>query len=135
MQLEALASEVESDDLYEFELVGPVLDWGPMVASILDDMRAGESAALVARKFHNTLAEMMVRVAETTFTKREGYDEKRVALTGGCFQNRLLTETAIARLSEAGFRTYWHQRIPPNDGGIALGQIMAAARELRAVKE
>jgi hydrogenase maturation protein HypF len=135
MQLEALASEVESDDLYEFELVGPVLDWGPMVASILDDMRAGESAELVARKFHNTLAEMMVRVAETTFTKREGYDEKRVALTGGCFQNRLLTETAIARLSEAGFRTYWHQRIPPNDGGIALGQIMAAARELRAVKE
>jgi hydrogenase maturation protein HypF len=135
MQLEALASEVESDDLYEFELVEPVLDWGPMVASILDDMRAGESAALVARKFHNTLAEMMVQVAETTFAKRKGYDEKRVALTGGCFQNRLLTETAIARLSEAGFRTYWHQRIPPNDGGIALGQIMAAARELRAVKE
>jgi hydrogenase maturation protein HypF len=52
-------------------------------------------------------------------------------LTGGCFQNRLLTELAIARLAAAGGKVYWHQRVPPNDGGIALGQVMAAARQLR----
>jgi hydrogenase maturation protein HypF len=52
--------------------------------------------------------------------------EHRVALTGGCFQNRYLCEAAIASLRAAGFSTYWHQRVPPNDGGIALGQILAS---------
>jgi hydrogenase maturation protein HypF len=55
--------------------------------------------------------------------------EERVALSGGCFQNRYLTERAVSLLMRAGFRPYWHQRIPPNDGGIALGQVWAAARE------
>jgi len=46
-------------------------------------------------------------------------------LSGGCFQNKYLVEKTIARLNETGFQPYWHQRVPPNDGGIALGQIMA----------
>jgi hydrogenase maturation protein HypF len=54
-----------------------------------------------------------------------------VALSGGCFQNRLLTELTVARLQGAGVKVYWHQRVPPNDGGIALGQVVAAARQLR----
>jgi hydrogenase maturation protein HypF len=49
-------------------------------------------------------------------------------LSGGCFQNKYLTERAVCRLREEGFRPYWHQRVPPNDGGIALGQIVAAMR-------
>ncbi|HEY4485037.1 MAG TPA: hypothetical protein VI702_01750, partial [Nitrospiria bacterium] len=53
---------------------------------------------------------------------------ERVVLTGGCFQNRPLTERAVRRLREAGFRPYWHQRVPPNDGGISLGQAYAAMR-------
>jgi hydrogenase maturation protein HypF len=53
-----------------------------------------------------------------------------VVLTGGCFQNRFLTETAIDQLRRNGFHPYWHQRIPPNDGGIAVGQIIGAARVL-----
>jgi hydrogenase maturation protein HypF len=57
--------------------------------------------------------------------------EARVALSGGCFQNRYLTEQTVKRLTHAGFRPYWHQRIPPNDGGIALGQVWAAARSLK----
>jgi len=56
---------------------------------------------------------------------------ERVALSGGCFQNRFLTERAVRRLEAEGFRPYWHQRIPPNDGGIALGQIVAALRSQR----
>jgi hydrogenase maturation protein HypF len=69
--------------------------------------------------FHNTLAAIIVRIAEETGVER-------VVLTGGCFQNRYLTEAAVSRLEGAGFRPYWHQRIPPNDGGIALGQIVAS---------
>ena len=49
-------------------------------------------------------------------------------LSGGCFQNRYLTERAVKRLREEGFRPYWHQRVPPNDGGIALGQVAAVSR-------
>jgi hydrogenase maturation protein HypF len=133
MELEALATAADGVDDYlvkTFEQDGAmVLDWGPMVVGIRQDLRRGESRAMIARKFHNTLVTMMLRVAEAVF-KEDG--DRRIALTGGCFQNRLLTELAIRRLSDAGYRVYWHQRIPPNDGGIAVGQIMAAARQLRA---
>jgi hydrogenase maturation protein HypF len=133
MELEALANSAETEDDYlvkTFEHNGAmVLDWGPMVVGIRQDLRRGESRAVIARKFHNTLATMMLGAADATFTKDE---ERRIVLTGGCFQNRLLTETALRRLGDAGYRVYWHQRIPPNDGGIAVGQIMAAARQLRA---
>jgi hydrogenase maturation protein HypF len=53
-----------------------------------------------------------------------------VALSGGCFQNRYLTERAVKRLREEGFSPCWHQRIPPNDGGIALGQAVIAGQRL-----
>jgi hydrogenase maturation protein HypF len=74
----------------------------------------------MARRFHDTLAEMIVTVA-----KREA--APRVCLTGGCFQNVALAERTIERLTRSGFVPYWHQRVPPNDGGIALGQLVAAA--------
>jgi len=54
--------------------------------------------------------------------------ERRVVLGGGCFQNRYLTERIVNRLREEKFSPYWHQRVPPNDGGIALGQVVAALR-------
>jgi hydrogenase maturation factor HypF (carbamoyltransferase family) len=73
---------------------------------------------MIAAKFHNTLAELIVETAA-----RVG--EKRVVLSGGCFQNRYLSERVITRLETEGFHPYWHQRVPPNDGGIALGQIYA----------
>jgi hydrogenase maturation protein HypF len=52
---------------------------------------------------------------------------RTVLLTGGCFQNAYLAERTIARLTESGFTPAWHRRVPPNDGGLALGQILAAA--------
>ena len=74
----------------------------------------------ISIKFHNALAESIVAVA-----RRLGFE--RVALSGGCFQNRYLTERTVHRLRAGGFRPYWHQRVPPNDGGIALGQAVGAA--------
>ena len=75
----------------------------------------------MAARFHNSLTEIIVHVA-----MRVG-DEK-VALSGGCFQNRALVERTVRKLRAGGFRPYWHQRVPPNDGGIALGQLAALAR-------
>jgi len=99
-------------------------DWQPMIAEILRDLREGASAGVISAKFHNTLAEVIVAVA-----RRAG--QPQVALSGGCFQNRYLTERAARRLEGSGFRPFWHQRIPPNDGGIAYGQIIAALRNQR----
>ncbi len=96
------------------------VDWETMVLQILEDRARSVPASTIAARFHATLAAMIVSTA-----RRVGVE--RVALSGGCFQNRLLTELTVRGLEGAGFRPYWHQRIPPNDGGIALGQIAAAA--------
>ena len=60
---------------------------------------------------------------------KENPAQRRVVLSGGCFQNRYLTERTVRRLQAEGFQPYWHQRVPPNDGGIALGQIVAACAQ------
>ena len=126
MELEFLAHRMQTEDYYPFELHGDVpviVDWSPMIARILYEVDTGVAPPLISARFHNTLAEMMVAVA-----RRAGVE--RVALSGGCFQNVYLTERAVRRLSEEGFRPYWHQRVPPNDGGIALGQLLGAAQRL-----
>jgi hydrogenase maturation protein HypF len=92
-----------------------------MILRLFQDLARGATIGAMAAQFHNALAEAIVQVAQKV-------GERRVVLTGGCFQNRYLTERAVGRLRVAGFRPYWHQRVPPNDGGIALGQIAAALR-------
>jgi hydrogenase maturation protein HypF len=94
-----------------------------MVEAIITDMTQGVSVTVMASKFHNTLAEVIVNVAKRLRIQR-------VVLTGGVFQNKLLLEKSVGRLAEAGFQPYWHQRIPPNDGGIALGQAVVALATL-----
>lgn len=98
-----------------------VLDWSPTIEAIVSDVQNGVAGGRISAKFHNALAEAVVAVA-----KRVG--EQRVVLSGGCFQNRYLTERTVRRLQTEGFQPYWHQRVPPNDGGIALGQVIAALR-------
>lgn len=95
------------------------LDWGPLLQAVLEDLRRGESVARIAMRFHRSLAEGILQVAQWA-------QLPRVVLTGGCFQNTLLLELAVARLRAGGFAPYWHQRVPPNDGGISAGQALAA---------
>ena len=90
-----------------------------MVEAILADVRAGVSIGIISARFHNALVEGIVAVAKHS-------EQRRVVLSGGCFQNRYLAERAVRHLQAEGFRPYWHRRVPPNDGGIALGQIVAA---------
>ena len=126
MELEFAAEAAETDEAYPFAIrdgQSPwVVDWELMIRAMLGDAAEGEPAGRIAAKFHNALAEMIVAVA-----RRAGREQ--VVLTGGCFQNRYLTERAAKRLEEENFRAYWHQRVPPNDGGIALGQVVAASKE------
>jgi len=121
MELEYVVDQsIEESYLFQLEDGPPlIVNWEPLLKGILADVDRCESVAAISAKFHNALAEAIVGVA-----RRVGVSQ--VALTGGCFQNRHLTERAIRRLRECGFKPYWHQRIPPNDGGIAFGQVVAA---------
>ncbi|MCS6845943.1 MAG: carbamoyltransferase HypF [Caldilineales bacterium] len=101
-----------------------LLDWQPTVEALLCDLRAGVSWGIIAARFHAALVEVILQVAE-----RVG--QPRVALTGGCFQNRRLTEDAARRLRQAGFQVLLHRQVPPNDGGISLGQVAVAAARLQ----
>src|ERR1019366_328197 len=103
------------------------LDWSPTIKAILGDLKRGLPIGQISAQLHNALAEAIVAVARQI-------GQPRVVLSGGCFQNRYLTERSVQRLHEAGFRPYWHQRVPPNDGGISLGQVVAALRQCWAVR-
>lgn len=131
MALEYAQLRANTDECYPFEVTsvtsgtggcGRMIEWKPMIAALLQE----RDAAVISAKFHNTLVAMIVTIAEQV-------GEPVVTLSGGCFQNRALLERAIKRLRRAGFHPYWQQHIPANDGGIALGQIVAAARELNDV--
>ncbi len=100
-----------------------VVQLAPLVRAVVADLRGGCPAGLVSAKFHNGLAAAAVEVAKLAAIER-------VVLSGGCFQNRYLLERTIDGLRAAGLRVAWHQRIPPNDGGIALGQVAAVAWKL-----
>jgi hydrogenase maturation protein HypF len=130
MELEFALSGIETEEHYDLSLVtrhsSLVLDWSPMIDTMLADVQRGYSVAEISAKFHNALAEAILAVANHV-------GQSRVMLSGGCFQNRYLTERAVKRLREEKFEPYWHQRVPTNDGGIALGQVVAARRELASL--
>jgi hydrogenase maturation protein HypF len=126
MALEFAIGDVETDEAYPFEIGVAdsilILDWRPTVEQLLKDKGQGEAISVISARFHNTLVEMMVAIAKRVA-------QPRVVLSGGCFQNKYLTERTIDRLRAEGFHPYWHQRVPTNDGGIALGQIVAISRQ------
>lgn len=91
-----------------------------MIEAMLTDVDAGVSTDTIASRFHEGLIHGIVSVARLV-------GHHRVALTGGCFQNRILTERTASELRLDGFEVLLHTRVPPNDGGISLGQVVVAA--------
>ncbi len=90
-----------------------------MIEAMRSDLARGLAPAELSARFHNGLARWILQVA-----KRIGC--RQVVLSGGVFQNAYLVEHAAALLESGGFQVYTHQRVPPNDGGIALGQAVIA---------
>jgi hydrogenase maturation protein HypF len=102
-----------------------VVDWQPALQATLADLAAGTPPGAISAALHDGLAAAIAAVAV-----RIG--QRRVVLTGGCFQNVRLIDATVVALREAGCEPIWHRRVPPNDGGIALGQAAWAAwSELR----
>jgi hydrogenase maturation protein HypF len=126
VELEMLAEET-SGDAYPFCIRSAsrpmVVETQGVIRGVVDDVRQGAPAGRIATKFHATLAEMIL---ETCHRLRERTGLQRVVLSGGVFQNVCLLTMAISRLAARGFEVYTHSQVPPNDGGIALGQVAVA---------
>jgi len=101
-----------------------ILDWEPLMLNILSSVAQRRPVSAISAAFHHALAKSIVEVADAV-------GEPRVVLTGGCFQNRYLMEAAITRLRAAGFEPLWHRRLPSNDGNLAVGQAVHAARRMK----
>jgi hydrogenase maturation protein HypF len=104
-----------------------LLDWAPLVEALLEDRLRGVDRGVMAARFHEALVDGIAAAA-----RRAG--SPRVALTGGCFQNKLLTERAAQRLQADGFEVLLHGAVPPNDGGIGVGQVCVAAARLKRLQ-
>ena len=105
-----------------------MLDWGPLLEAVLEESRRGKGVGMIAARFHNAMAQGIVRVA------REA-EQSRVVLSGGCFQNRLLSVRVTELLEADGFEVLRHRQVPANDGGLSLGQIAIAAAHVSMRKE
>lgn len=134
VELERLASEVPADGAYGFEVVLPpssqtskaplVVDTRPVVRGVAGDAANGVPAAVIAGRFHSTLVEI---IAEVCGRLRRSTGIGSVVLSGGVFLNARLTVEVGARLTGDGFRVSRHRLVPPNDGGLSLGQLAVAA--------
>ena len=100
------------------------IGWDALLRGIVADLRAGVPPRDLAAGFHRAVAEMIVAVAGAVGDSAEGERPLAVGLTGGVFQNALLVEETFACLTAAGYEPFGHRIVPPNDGGIALGQTL-----------
>jgi hydrogenase maturation protein HypF len=136
MELEWLATGMPADGTYPFELEETqegdppeavlVVDTRPLVRAVADDAGKGVAAARIGRRFHSTVVEIIAAVCDRL---RQATGLGAVVLSGGVFMNALLTSEVSARLRADGFRVYRHRLVPPNDGGLSLGQLAVAAAQ------
>ena len=132
MELEWLASEVMPDGRYPFEILETrrecplLIDMRPMIVEVAGEARRGASPAAIARRFHSTMGKMIAQVCGRL---REEIGLDAVVLSGGVFLNALLTSESEDLLAADGFRVFRHRLVPPNDGGLSLGQLAVAAAQ------
>jgi len=131
IQLEAIAV-AGLDEQYPFEISSGEprqIDVRPAIESIVRDVLAGRPVGFIAAAFHNTVAAIVLEVCRRL---RISDALHRVCLSGGTFQNLYLLERTVAGLRSGGFEVFLHAQVPPNDGGISLGQAVIANAALRS---
>ncbi|MCP3819785.1 carbamoyltransferase HypF [Streptomyces sp. A3M-1-3] len=133
LEAAALTAAAEDGTGYAFAVrpaapdgrVGATADPAPVLAAVVADVRAGTEPARIAARFHRAVTGLVHR---TCVMARELHGLDTVALTGGVFANALLSSACAGALREGGFTVLRHHQVPPNDGGLALGQLVVAAR-------
>jgi hydrogenase maturation protein HypF len=121
MRLESAAAE-NINDFYPFRVKDTVM-FGDTLEAVISDLRS-EKTGVISARFHNTVAQVILEAAKGIQVK---YSLNKVVLSGGVFQNRYLLEKTLYLLRSEGFRVFCHHLVPPNDGGISLGQLAVAA--------
>ncbi len=135
MELEWQAWRADTTEAYPYATAEGdplLLDFRPTFEALLGDRARGESVPLMARKFHNAVIEVVVGTAARVC---EEVGARQVALSGGSFQNLLLLEQVVRRLRGRGLTPLVHKEVPPNDGGLALGQVVLANAAVEAERE
>jgi hydrogenase maturation protein HypF len=133
-ELEALAMHSCVEEPYpisyaEFTPGTPYqIDVSPMIRAIVGDLKHGIAGPKIANRFHAGLVDVIVRVCCELRTRR---GINRVALSGGVFMNGILLSGAFSKLQSLGFQVFCHRAVPPNDGGISLGQLAVASAILK----
>lgn len=130
IELETLAEPLRSG--YPFRIRAgdarpALLDVRPVIRAIVEDLENGLSTSYISGRFHRTIAEMLLEACRDA---REQSGVADVALSGGVFQNKLLLQQLRAMLEADGFQVYVNRLVPPNDGGLSLGQAAVAAARL-----
>jgi hydrogenase maturation protein HypF len=133
VELEWLATGASPDRGYPYEVMTPpegekeaplVIDTRPLIRTVAEEAARGVAAAQIARRFQTTLVDVIAIVCNRL---RQATGIGTVVLSGGVFLNALLTSEVCARLGGEGFRVHRHRLVPPNDGGLSLGQLAIAA--------
>ncbi len=124
IELEGLARGTDcGEKAYTFDVdleeAPAVIDPAPLLTAVIDDLRTGVAASVIGARFHFAVAELIINLASVW-----GSDMPTIALSGGVFQNTLLLHLTLSGLRARGFEVITHSRVPPNDGGIALGQLL-----------
>ena len=130
IELEMIAQEGVGDHYpFDIEYSEPLqIDLRPAIRRIVHDLNSGVARPVIAARFHNTIAAVIVEACERI---RSSESLDRVCLSGGTFQNIYLLQHTMEDLRKCGFQVFLHSRVPPNDGGISLGQAVVAAEVLR----
>jgi len=124
MELEALAVDTPTKKGYTFQVEGDEIAVEPIIRAVWNDFKAGVPVFEISASFHLTLSKIIVEMARRL-------KNKNVALGGGVFQNRVLLGLAEKQLVRSGFKVFYNNNIPINDGGISLGQAYIASLENR----
>ena len=120
----AAVSTADQEPGYRFGVNGPIIDPTGVVTAVVADRAAGLPVPAIAARFHRGVADLVVTLAEGV---RAEHGLSTVVLSGGVFQNALLTGMCVAGLRALDFEPLVHRLVPPNDGGLALGQAYVAA--------
>lgn len=126
IELEMLATE-RKENIYPFEIIKQgdefVVDTRPIIEAILEENKRKVESKVIATRFHWSLSSIILNVCKTL---RKNWGLNQVVLSGGVFQNVLLIKQAVYLLTLSGFEVFLHKFLPPNDGGISLGQAVVA---------
>lgn len=140
VELEWLASRCTPKGHYPYaveQVVGAndaplIVDTRPLIAAVVSDVRNRVEPAVIARRFHSTVVEIIIDVCDRL---RAATGLNAAALSGGVFMNAIVLQETITRLAEKGFHVYRHREVPPNDGGLSLGQLAIAAARMSSTAQ